>query len=83
MAISLLAAVVRYAPGRVIARARFWTRTRTPPAQPPLTTGIGGAAPLGTSSARRAEQAREGGRPGQSQQLRDVPEPPVEEEPDR
>ncbi|MFF0789307.1 DUF2795 domain-containing protein [Streptomyces spiralis] len=38
---------------------------------------------LGTSPAQRAEQAREGGRPGQSQHLREVPKPPVEEELDR
>ncbi|WP_217140114.1 DUF2795 domain-containing protein [Streptomyces sp. AC627_RSS907] len=41
------------------------------------------ASDLGTSSARRAEQVRAGGRPGQSQHLREVPEPPVEEELDR
>ncbi|MEU6589915.1 DUF2795 domain-containing protein [Streptomyces sp. NPDC046881] len=35
---------------------------------------------LGLSPAQRAEQAREGGRPGQSQHLRDVPKPPIEEE---
>ncbi|MFE1751680.1 hypothetical protein [Streptomyces anandii] len=35
---------------------------------------------LGLSPAKRAEQAREGGRPGQSQHLREVPKPPVEEE---
>jgi hypothetical protein len=35
---------------------------------------------LGLSPAQRAEQAREGGRPGQSQHLREVPKPPVEEE---
>ncbi|MCV2460950.1 DUF2795 domain-containing protein [Streptomyces sp. ICN988] len=38
---------------------------------------------LGLSPAQRAEQAREGGRQGQSQHLRDVPKPPVEEELDR
>ncbi|MEU5521493.1 DUF2795 domain-containing protein [Streptomyces sp. NPDC052079] len=38
---------------------------------------------LGLSPAQRAEQARERGRPGQSQHLRDVPKPPVEEELDR
>ncbi|MGV9255661.1 DUF2795 domain-containing protein [Streptomyces sp. NPDC003697] len=38
---------------------------------------------LDLSDAQRAEQAREGGRPGQSQHLRDVPKPPVEEELDR
>ncbi|RKN11522.1 DUF2795 domain-containing protein [Streptomyces radicis] len=35
------------------------------------------------SPAVRAEQAREGGRPRQSQWMRDVPEPPVQEELDR
>lgn len=35
---------------------------------------------LGLSPAQRAEQAREGGKPGQSQHLREVPKPPVEEE---
>ncbi|GHD87928.1 DUF2795 domain-containing protein [Streptomyces naganishii] len=35
---------------------------------------------LGLSPAQRAEQARKGGRPGQSQHLREVPKPPVEEE---
>jgi len=35
------------------------------------------------SPAVRAEQAREGGRRGQSPWLRDVPKPPVEEELDR
>ena len=34
----------------------------------------------GLSPAQKAEQAREGGRPGQSQHLRDVPKPPIEEE---
>ena len=38
---------------------------------------------LDLSPAQRAEQAREGGRPGQSQHLRAVPRPPVEEELDR
>ncbi|MDN0199193.1 DUF2795 domain-containing protein [Streptomyces sp. S.PNR 29] len=38
---------------------------------------------LGTSPAQRAQQARAGGKPGQSQHLRDVPKPPVEEELDR
>lgn len=38
---------------------------------------------LGLSRAQQAEQARAGGRPGQSQHLRDVPKPPVEEELDR
>ncbi|MFB8774204.1 DUF2795 domain-containing protein [Streptomyces broussonetiae] len=35
---------------------------------------------LGLSEAQRAEQAREGGRPGQSQHLREVPKPPVQDE---
>lgn len=35
------------------------------------------------SPAQRAEQARLGGKPGQSQHLRDVPKPPVEEELDQ
>ncbi|WP_059009745.1 DUF2795 domain-containing protein [Streptomyces specialis] len=38
---------------------------------------------LGHSPAQRAEQAREGGRHGQAQQLRDVPKPPIQEELDR
>jgi hypothetical protein len=38
---------------------------------------------LDLSAAQRAEQAREGGRPGQSQHLRDVPKPPVQEELER
>ncbi|WP_049568286.1 DUF2795 domain-containing protein [Streptomyces sp. SBT349] len=37
----------------------------------------------GLTPAQRAEQAREGGRPGQSQWMRDVPKPPVQEELDR
>ncbi|QDI72584.1 hypothetical protein CD934_30730 [Streptomyces calvus] len=37
----------------------------------------------GTGPAQRAEQARAGGRPGQSQHLRDVPKPPVEDRLDR
>ncbi|MFE0807528.1 DUF2795 domain-containing protein [Streptomyces sp. NPDC058794] len=41
------------------------------------------ASDLGTSRAQRAEQARAGGKPGQSQHLREVPKPPVEEELDR
>ncbi|GAA2542509.1 MULTISPECIES: DUF2795 domain-containing protein [Streptomyces] len=41
------------------------------------------ASDLGTSPAQRAEQARAGGKQGQSQHLRDVPKPPVEEELDR
>ncbi|WP_413755854.1 DUF2795 domain-containing protein [Streptomyces sp. MMBL 11-3] len=41
------------------------------------------ASDLGLSPAQRAEQARMGGRPGQSQHLRDVPKPPIEEELDR
>ncbi|MBC7271378.1 MAG: DUF2795 domain-containing protein [Streptomyces sp.] len=35
---------------------------------------------LGLSEAQRAEQARKGGRPGQSQHLREVPKPPVQDE---
>jgi Protein of unknown function (DUF2795) len=35
---------------------------------------------LGHDAAQKAEQARLGGRPGLSQHLRDVPEPPVEDE---
>ncbi|WP_262505175.1 hypothetical protein [Streptomyces sp. TRM68367] len=38
---------------------------------------------LGLTAAQRAEQAREGGRPGQSQHLREVPRTPVQEELDR
>lgn len=38
---------------------------------------------LGLSAAQRAEQAREGGRPGRSQHLRDVSKPPVQEELER
>jgi hypothetical protein len=38
---------------------------------------------LGHSPAQRAEQARKGGRPGQAEQLRDAPKPPVDEELDR
>ncbi|MFK4148673.1 DUF2795 domain-containing protein [Streptomyces sp. NPDC004065] len=38
---------------------------------------------LGLSPAQRAEQAREGGRHGQSQHLREVPKPPVQEELER
>ncbi|MGX4693995.1 DUF2795 domain-containing protein [Streptomyces sp. JNUCC 63] len=38
---------------------------------------------LGLSAAQRAEQAREGGRPGRSQHLRDVSGQPVQEEPAR
>lgn len=38
---------------------------------------------LGLSPAQRAEQARAGGRPGQSQHLREVPKAPVQEELDR
>ncbi|UGY92819.1 DUF2795 domain-containing protein [Streptomyces gobiensis] len=41
------------------------------------------ASDLGLSPAQRAEQARKGGAPGQSQHLRDVPKPPVEEELDQ
>jgi hypothetical protein len=38
---------------------------------------------LGHSPAQRGEQARQGGKPGLSQHLREVPKPPVEEELDR
>ncbi|WP_326691886.1 MULTISPECIES: DUF2795 domain-containing protein [unclassified Streptomyces] len=38
---------------------------------------------LDLSPAQRAEQARQGGRPGQSQHLREAPKPPVEDELDR
>jgi hypothetical protein len=38
---------------------------------------------LGHSAAQRAEQAKLGGRPGQSERLREVPKPPVEEELER
>ncbi|NSC24938.1 DUF2795 domain-containing protein [Streptomyces albus subsp. chlorinus] len=38
---------------------------------------------LDRSPGQRAEQARRGGRPGQSQHLREAPKPPVEEELDR
>jgi hypothetical protein len=38
---------------------------------------------LGTSASQRARQARAGGRPGQSQHLREVPKTPVEEEMER
>ncbi|MFI7407364.1 hypothetical protein ACIBU0_01610 [Streptomyces sp. NPDC049627] len=38
---------------------------------------------LDLSPAQRAEQARQGGKPGQSQHLRTVGKPPVEEELDR
>lgn len=38
---------------------------------------------LGHSPAQRGEQARQGGKPGMSQHLREVPKPPVEEELDR
>jgi hypothetical protein len=41
------------------------------------------ASDLHLSPAQRAEQAREKGKPGLSQHLRDVPKPPVEEELDR
>lgn len=41
------------------------------------------ASDLDLSPAQRAEQARRGGRHGQSQHLRDVAKPPVEEELDR
>jgi hypothetical protein len=38
---------------------------------------------LGHTAAQRAEQARQGGKPGLSQHLREVPRTPVEEELDR
>ncbi|MGV9570260.1 hypothetical protein ACWDRX_11960, partial [Streptomyces nigra] len=38
------------------------------------------ASDLDLSPAQRAEQARKGGRPGQSQHLRDAPKPPIQEE---
>jgi hypothetical protein len=38
---------------------------------------------LDLSAAQRAERARRGGRPGQSQHLRDVPKPPVQDELDQ
>ncbi|UNZ16397.1 DUF2795 domain-containing protein [Streptomyces sp. 891-h] len=38
---------------------------------------------LGHSRAQHAEQARQGGKPGQSQYLREAPKPPVEDELDR
>lgn len=38
---------------------------------------------LGPSPAQQTEQARAGGKQGQSRHLRDVPKPPVEDEPDR
>ncbi|MET7766730.1 DUF2795 domain-containing protein [Streptomyces sp. NPDC005336] len=38
---------------------------------------------LGYSPGQRGEQARRGGRPGQSERLREVPEPPVDEEKER
>ncbi|MGW0186797.1 DUF2795 domain-containing protein [Streptomyces sp. NPDC003362] len=38
---------------------------------------------LGLTRAQQAEQARMGGKPGQSQHLRDVPKTPIEEELDR
>ncbi|MGW0394610.1 DUF2795 domain-containing protein [Streptomyces sp. NPDC003042] len=38
------------------------------------------ASDLGQSSAQRAQQARQGGRPGQSQHMREVPKPPIQEE---
>lgn len=38
------------------------------------------ASDLGLSPAQRAEQAHKGGRPGQSQHLRGVPKPPIQEE---
>ncbi|MEU7061181.1 DUF2795 domain-containing protein [Streptomyces sp. NPDC046197] len=41
------------------------------------------ASDLNLSAAQRAEQARRGSRPGQSQHLRDVPKPPVQDELDQ
>ena len=41
------------------------------------------ASDLDLSAAQRAEQARRGGRPGQSQRLRDVPKPSVQDELDQ
>lgn len=38
---------------------------------------------LGNSPAQRGEQARQGGKPGLSQHLREVPKSPIEEELDR
>ncbi|WP_406729215.1 DUF2795 domain-containing protein [Streptomyces sp. GD-15H] len=38
---------------------------------------------LGHSPAQRGEQARQGGKPGLSQHLREVPKTPIEEEMDR
>jgi hypothetical protein len=38
---------------------------------------------LGHTAAQRGEQARQGGKPGLSQHLREVPKTPVEEELDR
>ncbi|MFI6851580.1 DUF2795 domain-containing protein [Streptomyces sp. NPDC050416] len=38
---------------------------------------------LGHSPAQRGEQARQGGKPGMSQHLREVPRTPIEEELDR
>ncbi|UUU29738.1 DUF2795 domain-containing protein [Streptomyces sp. CA-210063] len=38
---------------------------------------------LGHSQAQRGDQARQGGKPGLSQHLREVPKPPIEEELDR
>ena len=45
--------------------------------------GVDPDSDLGLSPAQRAEQARSGGRPGQSQHLREVPKTPVQEELDR
>ncbi|MEV8565501.1 DUF2795 domain-containing protein [Streptomyces sp. NPDC051322] len=41
------------------------------------------ASDLGHGRAQRAEQARQGGKPGLSQHLRDAPTPPVEDELDQ
>nr|WP_241267298.1 DUF2795 domain-containing protein [Streptomyces scabichelini] len=38
---------------------------------------------LNLSASQRAEQARQGGKPGQAQRLRSVEKPPVEDELDR
>ncbi|MDH6228463.1 MULTISPECIES: DUF2795 domain-containing protein [Streptomyces] len=41
------------------------------------------ASDLGVNASQRAQQARAGGRPGQSQHLREVPKTPIQEELDR
>lgn len=53
------------------------------PAEVARSVKVDPASDLGLSEAQRAEQAREGGKRGLSQHLRDVPEPPVQEEIDR